>query len=85
MEILYRPHRGSLSDSMSCIKTFLSVDDLIFYLVSQYENAFSFHDVVIKYYCYDERIDWETFSVSVKRFYNQIYDTPQIIGLFTTK
>jgi hypothetical protein len=83
--ILYIPHRGTLADAMAEVKKFSSIKEMCEYLVQDHENAFDVSDIVISYYCYDDRIDWETFIVKVKRYYNEKYTNPQAIGYCTMK
>lgn len=85
MTILYRPHRGTLADAMAEVKEFSSIKEMREYLVQDHKKAFAVSDIVISYYCYDDRIDWETFIVTVKRYYNEKYTHPQAIGYCTMK
>ena len=85
MTILYRPHRGTLADAMAEVKEFSSIKEMREYLAQDHKNAFDISDIVISYYCYDDRIGWETFIVTVTRYYNEKYTHPQSIGFCTMK
>ena len=57
--ILYRPHRGSLSDSMALAREFKTVDDMIKYVKNDWydfigECVFTIDDESTD----DERIEW---------------------------
>lgn len=89
---IYRPHRGSLSDSMMVVKEFDTLDDLLDYVVSDCsflpvdKQAFSREDIVFSEDLGpDDRIGWaDTRYVCVKRFYDEVYDHPQCVGYVAT-
>jgi hypothetical protein len=87
MKILYRPQRGGLAEAMKEVKKFSSVKEMTEYLVEYHGNAFDASDVYISYYGYDERIGWETYIVTVSRYYDEDYlekyHCPQAIGFCT--
>ena len=87
MRILYRPQRGSLDEAMAELKEFSSVKEMLEYLVKEHEKAFDISDIYISYYGYDERIEWETYIVTVGRYYTEDYlkeyHSPQAIGFCT--
>ena len=91
MKILYRPQRSTLAEAMQEVKQFNTMEDLIDYLVKVHimnENkAFRKEDIYIHYYCYDERINWQTYLVCVGKYFNenylQKYHCPQAIGYLT--
>lgn len=94
MKILYRPQMAGLAEAMKQVKEFNIMDELLDYLVADNKvingiSAFDKKDIYIKYYCYDERIDWDTYLVCVSRFYNEDYinkyHCPQAIGFMTFK
>lgn len=93
MKILFRPLRGSLSESMSESKSFNSLKELFEFLCDFYSDSglrpFDISDLYISYYCYDDRIDWDTYSVCTSRFFNDYYCfnglKPQICGFLTFK
>ena len=86
MHIKYRPHRGSLKESMEEEKVFSSTKDMIDHIVNDtfmgvklYEpDDISIGDNIGK----DDRIDWkETRYVLTKRCGKISYDIPQAIGM----
>lgn len=85
MIILYRPHQGDLEDSMRKVEKFNSLKELLQYIVKQFNNAFAIDDIYIKYYCYDSRIDWDTFLITTKTYGMERFDIPQAIGYLTFK
>ena len=89
MKVLYRPHRSTLEESMAEVKEFSSIKELCEYLAEQCKGAFDVSDIYISYYCYDERIDWETYIVTVGRYgkvdYLKKYASPQAEGFCTIK
>ena len=84
-KIIYRPQCGGLNEAMEEAKEFCSIDEMKDYLVKKYENAFDKSDITIEYYCYDERIDWETFIICTERWGNQRFKTPSAFGFCTIK
>ncbi len=95
--VIYRPHRGSLSDSLKEAKEFESFDELKKYLLEYYKGLvpglvpFQLDDIVIddEDMCDDERCGWhDARYVCVKRLfeddYMQMYGTPQCIGMCAT-
>lgn len=90
MKIIYRPQRGSLADAMKEVKEFTTVKGMFDYIVKQWTNAcdrapFGVDDLSIRYYCYDDRIDWETYLICTDRMFKEKYDYPQAIGFCTFK
>ena len=85
IKILYRPQRGSLEESMQEIKYFESIKDMAEYLSEFWGCAVD--DVYVSYYCYDGRIGWETYVVTIgeteKENYCKQYGYPQAIDFMT--
>lgn len=65
MKILFRPHRALLADAMKEVVEVFHKSDLVNYLNKK--NKFGpdilVENLTIKHYCYDERIQWDTFIV----------------------
>ena len=57
----FRFHRGSLADSMATVREVNSLYELITALNDVCEPG----KVLIKPYCYDDRIDWDTHIVTI--------------------
>lgn len=91
--ILYRPQRGTLSEAMEEVKQFNSIKELFEWLVKdntiKRKKAFEIEDIYISYYCYDERIKWQTYIVCVGRYFEEDYlkkyHSPQAIGFMTER
>lgn len=81
--IIYRPQRLLLDEAMAEKKEFSSIKEMLEYLVKEHKNAFGINDIFISYYCYDERISWETFIVTVAKYADEIFEHPQAIGFCT--
>ena len=81
--IKFRPHRGSLSEAMSEMKIFDSKEDMFNAIVEDWNGAISYEDLSItENLGEDKRTDWEeTRHVCTKRIGNEVYDTPQCIGM----
>lgn len=80
--IKYRPHRGSLYDSMNAMKTFNTLNDMLNYISDDYNDFISPEDIVIGENDVDDRIDWkENRYVYTKRIGNINYNIPQCIGM----
>lgn len=80
--IKYRPHRGSLYDSMNAMKTFNTLNDMLNYIFDDYNGFISPEDIVIGENDVDDRIDWkENRYVYTKRIGNNNYNIPQCIGM----
>jgi len=55
--MLFREHRGSLEDSMKTVTNVESLKDI--------EKICNFKgEYKIKYYCFDDRINWNTYIVT---------------------
>ena len=87
MSILYRPQRGSLDESLEEVKTFNNLKEMLEYCVEEHEKAFDILDIYISYYCYDDRINWETYIVTTAKYGDEDcikeYGCPQAIGFCT--
>ena len=87
--IKYRPHHGSLDESMSEQKIFSTVDEMFDHIVSEWtkdfnKELFTKDDIIISSNgIRDRRTDWKlTRYVCVKRLGDKLYtDTPQCIGM----
>lgn len=99
MRAIYRPHRGSLADAMRETRVFESVEEMKEYIcaTSSYRalfadgfeklvRAFTPDDIVLgEETLNDERTGWEdTRYVCVKRYFDEMYDIPQCIGMCAT-
>lgn len=86
--IRYRPHRGTLSESMKLEKVFNSIDEMFEFIILDINNH-GFHNLYNKEDLSitddlgkDNRIDWkECRYVCTKRIGHEIYKTPQCIGM----
>ena len=93
MKFLYRPHRGTLADAMEEVKEFDTYEEMLDYIQKEHKIgknfAFNKEEIRIAYYGYDSRIDWETYIVTVDRYFNDDYlkkhHYPQAIGFMTFK
>lgn len=97
--IIFRPHRGSLSEAMKEAKEFKNIDDMKEYIVKVWHECwggekflFSTQDIVIndESEVNDERIGWEDSKyVCLKRMGNEDYikkyGKAQCIGMCATK
>lgn len=89
--IIYRPHRGNLTEAMKEAKEFYNEQEMKEYIVQEWNGCFSINDIVIvNENISDDRIGWEdTRYVCTKRFGNQdniaLYGYPQCIGMCATK
>lgn len=86
MKIKYRPHRGSLKESMSLEKEFNSIEEMFEFIVNDtFKNAklYEVSDLSIgENLGKDDRINWrETRYVLTKRCGMLTYSTPQCIGM----
>ncbi len=84
-KVIFRPVCGQLTEGMARQKSFSDVCEMLDYIVELHEDAFRREEIHLIYYCYDPRIDWETFLVAVDRLYNEKYEYPQAIGYCTFK
>lgn len=84
--IIYRPHKGSLFDSMKERKEFRTEYEMMQYIVAQWKGQLSITDIVIKKESTnDERIGWKDSAyVCAKRLGAEKYDVPQCIGICAT-
>ncbi len=63
MPLLFRFHKGSLQESMNTIREIPNYEFLEWLI--RYTSCIPAIDgISINYYCYDERIDWDTYIVS---------------------
>ncbi len=89
MKVLYRPQRGTLADALSEMKEFASVDEMFEYLMKDHKQAFNKNEIYISDYCYDNRIDWQTYIIAVGRYFDknylEEYHCPKAIGFCTFK
>lgn len=85
--VIYRPHRGSLADSMAEAREFENEDEMKAFIEASVQGFYKKENIVIgKSIGIDERINWgENFYVCVTKAgeedYIEKYDTPQCIGM----
>lgn len=60
--VLFREHRSSLSESMETVKEIESLDDI--YNSTDFKKYEIVNDLRIDPYCYDSRINWDTYIVT---------------------
>ena len=84
--VIYRPHRGSLIESMEEAREFNNIEELKGYITRSWRGLIQSEDIVINdEKIDDERINWDgVYMVLVKRIgsedYMQKYGCPQCIG-----
>lgn len=91
--IIYRPHKGSLSDALAEAMEFQNEEEMKSYIYQDWNKLymelgfkpapFDIEDIVIEDESSDDtRCGWhDTRYVCVKRIGKDIYDCPQCIGL----
>lgn len=84
--IKYRPHMGTLDDAMKEVKEFSTLDDMYIYIVASWQGFgqfFSEKDVCVSDSLgSDERVGWKDCRyVCTRRMGEEVYDTPQCIGI----
>lgn len=83
--IIYRPHRGSLNDSLQESKVFDNYGELFKYIVMSWDNLFDTSDIRLLHIDNDTRIGWNNvFYVCTKRFGAEICSYPQCVGIMAT-
>lgn len=88
--IIYRPHKGSIDESMQQAKEFLSEQEMKEFIVNDWNNLFDVDDIVINEESHeDRRIGWRNVRmVTTKRMGDQdniaLYGCPQAIGYCAT-
>lgn len=84
--LIYRPHKGSVCESLDHAKEFETEHDMKEYIVKDWQNHFDYDDIVIQDQIIEEtRIGWKnTRMVTVKRMGDQTYPIPQCIGYSAT-
>lgn len=90
--VIYRPHTGSLSESMRKAKTFESFDDMKEWIAKEWAETcgtelFKAKDIVISEKSVDDnRVGWlDTRYVCIKRIGKEVFKIPQCIGMCATK
>lgn len=70
--VLYRPHRGSLSKSMARVVEVNDLPQLVRHMRREVESWYpedelpTLENTKLERYCFDDRIGWETYLVTVK-------------------
>ena len=92
MKIIYRPHRGSLDQSMREAHIFNDEEEMKAWIVKEWTKSFGYklfntEDIVInKEEINDNRTCWrDTRYICIKRCGNEFYSHPQCIGMCATK
>ena len=81
--VLYRPHRGSLEQSMADMEVFTTVDGMYNAIVSYWKGMIDKSDLSVSRYGHgvDDRVGWHNlYVVCTARMGDDTYDTPQCIG-----
>lgn len=85
--VRYRPQKSLLSDAMKEAKNFNSIDEMYEYIVREWNHlpfeVMTINDLSIgEIIGNDDRVDWKNCRyVCTKRIGNEIYKTPQCIGI----
>jgi len=65
--VLFRPICGSLKSSMLQVKAFATFEEFQNYIKECHtSSSYNANEIEIKYSSYDNRIDWQTYSVCIK-------------------
>ena len=80
--IIYRPQRGSLSESMREARLFADEDSMKSHIVREFDGVIDFGDIVIVGGpVNDDRIEWrDTRCVCVKAIPGERCETPLCVG-----
>lgn len=63
----FREHRGSLSDAMETVVEVSNISDIAAIINKSWDYfGKKVEQIKIEFYCYDERIDWETYIVTYR-------------------
>jgi len=63
----FREHRGSLSDAMETVVEVNGISDIATIINKSWDYfGKKVEQFKIEFYCYDERIDWETYIVTYR-------------------
>ena len=65
----FRKHRGSLEDALATTVEVANRDDLLAHVLADFPpwwGSFEPDALEIRFYCYDERIGWDTYIVTIK-------------------
>ena len=95
MKVLYRPSGSQLTldEAMERVEEFSSLDEMLDFLMKKHSlngtPAFTKRQIYISDHGYDARIDWQTYIITVSRYFNEdymkMYHCPQAIGFCTFK
>jgi len=69
--VKFREHRGLFEDAMKTVVEVADRTALIEHLRKVYDDGMPMPDLekmVIEYYCYDDRIGWDTYIIYVKNY-----------------
>lgn len=69
--MLFREHRSTLTESLKTTKEFQTKKELIDYLKNQFEIKhfeIPLENLVCEFYCYDARINWETYILTIENY-----------------
>lgn len=64
--MLFRQHKGSLAESMETLVKVDTLEDII--KVSPFTEFGYILNLNIEHYCYDDRIDWDTYIITDERY-----------------
>lgn len=66
---LFRPHRGSLAVAMAEVREIDSLAELIAFAEAELGHySVDVSGLKVEPYCYDTRIDWDTYIVSIPKY-----------------
>jgi hypothetical protein len=65
-EILFRMHRGGLKEAMKTVQPVKSLDEI--YEISGIAQYGIENKLKINHYCFDSRINWDTYIVTCEGF-----------------
>ena len=64
--VTFRPNSRTLDDALSKATSFQTKAELQDWIQKRFQYGSRLKEVVIEYYCYDRRIKWDTWIVTVK-------------------
>ena len=66
--ISYRPHRSTLTDSMSAVREFASLEELAEAMADELGRELAVDDLQLKFYGHDHRIGWDTYVLTLEGY-----------------
>ena len=84
-KLFYMRHYFGGSLEWDNVEKYDGIEDLFDHYIEEHKGLVDRTDLSIQYHTYDDRIDWNEYTLCISRYGKQRFTSPQCVGYFAFK